>query len=781
VIKNPVTPQDFEAYLKLNYKVIPIGETSKGQGKRPLIEDYYNIPWQDYDDPMDLVHEWFNKLGDSITGLGVILGRPSHNLCCIDIDTEDEEIIEKIVKYFHSPFRKRGGKGLTLFFQSDEKQTRDYYKFQCPGNLGFIEVFYGKRQIVMPPSWHSGDKYYEWLDKSVDFLTTDPNDLPVLNAFHVEKIGELIGSPSTRALNVNLPKHQQFKDGQNRTIAVNQLTGRLLKNNKEPDIQAIASELIEFDAKNFPENSFFLDPRKSHNKTNNKSVNVLGYLHSMMTTVQNNTGDIIDYMAPENVPGIVFRPLQPIFERPEKMYEGMPPFDEELIPEQWRTMIEELHLSQGAPKQGIFMAMMTSLGACLQGNTKIQPLPGSPWFRRTNLAVAMVATSGSKKSDIVNNAVRELVKIDKNLKSINSRELLTKIEDIQFKIEILVKAKKQPGADLDQINAEIYRLQDELDDNKLRGTKFLYENAPIQKMILDAKRNQDTGLFLLKDEMKQIFADFKKKGNEDARTFYMKGLDGNQSFSYSTISRGDDTIDDFFISLLTNVQPDVLSAYIKSLYSAYGENDGFLQRIILVPFGEPVPTKPTLVDYAKFVKQYDHFNRAFDSENIIASIAPEDVTEYNNMIFQIRANAVKYHHVPVGSFLSKHEGLLCALAYLYEFMHSKKKPKFITSYGLRKAMQLLLYLGECAKFLFQIKDHDQDHDHLVKIAEMFRIRFFKDGITQSEAYQQTRHIFKYPAPFYHTLKELELRGYVYLSKERSNSMQIHVNPEIFLL
>lgn len=781
--KNNITPEDFEAYLALGYRVIPVGESAKGQGKRPLIDNYLDLPWEDYEDPMDLVNSWFSKLGDKITGLGLLMGPTSKGLVALDIDTEDDEIIEKIVKYFHSPFKKRGGKGLTLFFQTDDKNTRDYYKFTCPGNLGIIEVFYNKRQIVMPPSWYEGDKNYVWLDSTVDFLKTDPDNLPVINSAHVENIGKLIGSASAKSLNINLPKHQQFKDGQNRTIAINALCGRLLKDNPEPDVNKIASELIEFDAKHFPDNSFFLDTRKAHNKSNNKSINVMGYLHSMLTTVHNNTGGIVDYMSPLEVPGITFRPLQPVIDRPENMYEGMPVFDKGLIPESWRSMIDELHLAQGAPHQGIFMSMFTAMGACLQGNTKVQPLPNNPFFKRTNLAVAMVATSGSKKSDIVNNAVRELVKIDKGLKSINSRELLTKIEDITSKIEMLTKQKKRPGEDIEAINAEIFKLQDELDENAPRGTKFLYENAPIQKMILDAKRNQGTGLLLLKDEMKQIFADFKKKGNEDARTFYMKGLDGNQSFSYSTISRGDDTIDDFYLSLLTNVQPDVLSAYIKSLYSAYGENDGFLQRIILVPFGEPIATKPTQIDYAKFVKQYEHYNRAFHSEQAIVHIHPDWIEYYNDLIFHIRANAIKYSHIPVGSFLSKHEGLLCTIAYLYEFMEAKegKKPKFITKYGLDMAMRLLMYLGECAKFLFNIKDHDQDHKTLIEVAELFRIRFFKDEMTQSEAYQQVRHTVRFPGTFYHALKELEIRGYLYLAKQRENSMVIHVNPDVYLL
>lgn len=783
-MKHSITKEDFRAYFDSGYRIIPVGETPKGYGKRPLIEDYLNIKWDQFDDPYDLVDYWFDHLGDKITGLGLPLGIQNNpRLCCIDIDTNDEEIVDKICKYFHTRFKKRGGKGWTLFFQTDGKNSKNYYKFQCPGNLGIIEVFYDKKQIVMPPSWYKDDVLYQWEDEFCTLLNVSIDELPVLPTEWVEGIGTLIGSPTVKVANLDLPKAHQFKDGMQRTLAINELCGRIFKADQNPDVSRVAAELIDYDAQHFPDNSFFLDPRKAHNKTSSRVVNCMEYLTSMMRTIYNNTGQTIAIEEKIETETITFNKLVPVTEAHIKSDDRIPDFNINLIPEVWREMIVEICESQGTPPQAVFMAMMTGLGACLQGNTVIRPEKDDPFFRRTNLACAMVASSGSKKSDIVRNALYEIKKIDKLLKTINSREDLTKVKDLENRIEMLDKKKKKQPEESEAINEEITKLQDELDANPLKGTEFIYENAPIQRMILDAKRNQKTGLLVVKDEMKQVFSDFKKKGNEDARSFYMKGIDAIDPFTYSTISRGKDHIEKHVISLLTNIQPDVLSVHIKSLYGAWGDNDGFLQRIIFVPFGQPVITKPRALNFKRYTRQYEHFNRAFYSHDIEAMIDPSALEHYNDTLrFNVRLSAAKYGDDPIGSVLAKHEGLLCVIGYLYEFLEHTNKPTVITRESLDKAMELLKYIGECTKHLFNVKDKQQDHDAMVQTANMLCSRHFKSGTTQSEMYQHIRGVFKFPTTFYNALRELELRGYVKLvNNAKSNSLTVHINPEVYTI
>lgn len=787
-MKNYITKEDFQAYFDAGFKVMPVGKTAKNQGKAPLIKNYLDYDFNAYEDPYDLIDYWFDLHGNYITGMGIPLGQHNNRgLCCIDIDTNDEEIIEKICKYFPSKIKRYGRKGCLLFFVSDGKHTKNYYKFECPGNLGIIEVFYGGKQIVLAPSWHSDDVCYRWEDPFSTLLTVDYDDLPILPTKYVENIGTLIGSPTVSIANKNLPKSSQFKDGQNRTIAINSLMGRIFKANPNPDINDVAKELLTYDATHFPDNSFFLDPRKGHVKTSDRSTNCLAYIASMATSFYNKNAEGFVFESPIETETITFSKLVPIDQHSPDIKEEfiLPEFDKNLIPEAWFDMIDQIALGQGIPHHVIFMAQMTALGACLQGNTVIRPIPYEHFKRRTNLATAIVAESGSKKSDVIRNAVYECKKINKVLKKQNSKEDLMRVQDLEMRLEGLVKNKKEMskrGDDVSGINEEILKLQVDLETNPLKGTDWMYENATIQQMILDSMRNQKTGLFVIKDEMKQMMTDFKKKGNEDARTFYMKGMDGNDSFTYKTISRGTNTVDDLFISLLTNVQPDVLSMYINQLYSAYGENDGFLQRITMVPYGTPIAIKSRPVDFKKFTRQYEHFNRAFYSPKVEVQVQNEVEDYYRDQRVIIQMNAIKFHGLPITSVLAKHEGLLCVYAYLYEFLNSKEeKPTIISKESIDQAMKLLSWLGDCAKYLFNIRDKQQDKDILKHTADMFMSRHFESGSTQSEIYQKVRSNFKYPQPFYRALKELEIRGYLKLVQDKTNSITVHINPDVYLL
>ncbi len=780
-----ITKEDFQEYFDKGYKVIPVGRSAKDQGKAPLIKNYLNYEWNNWDDPYDMIDDWFEHHGSYLTGMGIPLGQHNNRgLCCIDIDSDDPEIIEKICKYFPSKIKRFGKKGCVLFFVSDGKHEKNYYKFECPGGLGIIEVFYGGKQIVVPPSWHSGELNYRWDDPYCTLLSVDYDDLPILPIKYVENIGQLIGSPTVSIANQNLPKSAQFKDGQNRTIAINSLMGKIFKHNPNPDVNEIAKELLTYDAIHFYDNSFFLDPRKSHNKTSDRSTNCLGYISSMAASFYSKSGQGIVFDSPVETQTITFAKLVPIGKESIIQEETFPEFDKMLIPDCWKDMIGQISEGQGMPAHVIFMAQMTSLGACLQGNTIIKPLKEEKWFRRPNLAVAIVAQSGSKKSDIVRNAIYECKKINKQLKKINSKDDLQRIQDYEMRLEGLVKSKKdmiKKGDDPAQINEEIRKIQDELEAKPLQGTDWLYQNATIQQMILDSMKNQKTGLFVIKDEMKQMMTDFKKKGNEDARTFYMQGIDGNSDFNYRTISRGENNIDEFFISLLTNVQPDVLSMYINQLYNPYGDNDGFFQRITYVPYGTPTPVRAKPVDFNKFASQYEHFNRAFYSPMVEANIEESAREHYIDLRLLIEINALKFGTNPVASVLAKFQGLLCVYAYLFEFLDNEGKPKIITKKSIDKSMKLLTWLGECAKYLFQIKDKQGDRDILTTVEEMIKNRHFVSGATQSQWHQATRGMFKFPTPFYKALKDLEIHGYIKMIYNRENSVSIHINPLIYTL
>jgi regulatory protein YycI of two-component signal transduction system YycFG len=774
--KNPVTPEDFKNYFNAHLNVVPTND------RIPLLSYWNDIDWLE-EDRNDLVDRWDSVYGEEINGLSLVMGDNANPLlACLKIGSNDLEIIERIHREFPSKVVMTDGTHQYLFYVRCSSETKHRYSFACPFNMGTIEVLYYDCLVPMPPTYLGAWKTFKWADEGLSTLINTPvKELTVLDHKKVLNIGKLINSPTVDALNIDLPNEEKFNGKLNRKDSIDAFLGKIYRKNPHNSIEDTVTQVLDFDLNNYPNASFFLGvDYKSINRESNALLYVAKFNQEYL--LENGIGATFSNKIEDDK--ISFNELVPVTKAHSKITsDELPVFSDEHIPELWKKMVSDVSEGQGTPPQGLFMTMFAALGACMQGNTLIRPDPKDKFIRRTNIPLTLVAPSGSKKSDVIRIATAEVAKISDLLYSSNTREDLTRVLDNESKIEMIEREKKKPGADLEALNIEKFKIQDELAAQPLKGTKFIYGNATVQKMINDAKKNQKHGLLMIKDEMKQIFADMKKKGNEDYRSFYMEGFDGNGSpYRYSTMSRDEDKIDKHVLSLITSVQDDVVSTYINELYGAYGSNDGFLQRIIMVPFGKRIVKRAKKVDFSKFVHAYEIFNTAFYHDDMEINIDPACWELYTDMKFDIDLRAASYeNNSPLCSVLSKHLGFLCSFAAVYELLHTGKPPTKIGERALRSAFALLEYLAECAKHLFKVKDKQEDQDAVIGVAKQLCMRHFRDGGTQSDWHQSVRFLYKNPTTFYNALQELEIRGYVCLKDNRKGSVSCWINPMVHML
>jgi hypothetical protein len=721
---------------------------------------------------------------NDLNGIGLPLG-DKHNplIAVIKLATSNLSIVERIHQEFSTPVVITDGHWQYLFFKRDASETLHRLSFDCPANDGYVEVMYYDCLVPMPPSY--AGKYgatYRWSDESLGSLLNTPvSELPTLEYKKALMIGKLINSPTVETLNTNLPNDEKFNGKLGRKDKIDSFLGSIYRNQKHYSIEDTTSQVLDFDLNNFPNASYFLGGIW---KTINRETNALSYVAEFNANWVKENGEGAYLKSKIDSDEVSFNDFIPIEKAHEKIIiEEVPQFNKELIPPLWKGMTDEICESEGTPHQALFMSMFTGLGACAQGNTIIKPKPNGEYQRRTNVVLTLVANSGSRKSDVIRMALREIFKIDTNLSRSNSQDDLLRVFDTEKKIEMLTKEKSKPGADIAPINEEIKKLQDELIASPLRGTKFLYGNATVQKMISDAKANQKTGFLMVKDELKQIFADMMKKGNEDYRNFYMHGFDGNaQAYKYSTKLNGDDIVEKLVLSMISGVQPDVLSVYIKQLYGAYGQNDGFMQRIVMIPFGESRIVDASDLNFLKFAKEYDIFNRVFGKEESVLSIHPDAMKIYDKYLKEIKIRAKLYEtNNPLCSVLSKHQGFLSSFAAIYEFLICDRIPTSISKEALELAFRLLEYIADCAKYLFKVKDRQEDQEAVVRVAKLLSCRHFRSGDTQSQWIQNVRGEFKYNGVFYNALSELEIRGYICMRNNRKGSVSCWVNPKVYNL
>jgi hypothetical protein len=769
--------QDIIQKYQENYSVIPANK------KIPIISDWNNRT------PEELLDI---EIPAHCTGFGVLIGQKyNRRLACIDVDSNDPEICERLIAHFPFAVRCYGAKGFKAFFLTDGEQSKSMYKFSCPGG-GFVEVFYENKQVIVPPSLHSDDLYYTWDDDAATLLTVDYDDLPVIPFAQIETIPTLINSPTVTVANKNLPSQLQYSsddvaDGRY-GVMIAQL-GRIFKKyNNRPKFSQVLTEMLDFDAIHCPKNSFFLyefNKKRAEIKTNDRSINASAWIASVARTfLQNSGATFAEESEAISTESISFNPLMPLEKEIKVERED---FDVKLIPPVWRKMIVEMSEATGVKPYPIFMAFLASLGACAQTKYKIQPKPLDEFHQYPNMAICMVANSGSKKSDITMMANRQCRVINKEIKRSNQRSLLDEEQRIQARIEALYKEAKSLAAkgEMDQSEAtqkEIAELQRELEGLNLVQTEWMVEMSSIQKITLDAKNNQNNGLYFDLDEFKQLDALIRKKGNEEARTFFMKGVDGNKDYSYSTLARGKDYIERHIISILTSIQPDVLSCHIQDMHNPrLRENDGFYQRFIYCAFGEPSHERIKDVNYNRYTKEYQIYSDVFHHTPGVIHVGMEASHTYDEVRHDIRRRAMPYSGTPIGSSLFKHEGLLCRFACLYQILLSEgARPREIGRDAVVMADDLLKFIAQDMKDIFQTSQDALNRGEIERLVELIKAQNLKSGETIAQWNQSWRQHGSKSSSLMKMVDDLEMRGYIASITNRTNGRILIVNPLVWI-
>lgn len=222
-----------QQYLEKGISVIPV------KGKVPQIENWQRWCSELPDDPITYLGQ---------TGIGVCLG-PASNLVAVDIDTDDENILNKVPP---SPVVRKGKKGEVRFFQySKNIQSRTYRDWN-------IEILSIGRQAVLPPSIHPETKKpYVWVKE--DLLNFDLDNLPILDLNFLNSFGDIKLSPQTVG-----GRQNKLKD-----IVVAMLT------RNEP-IEAAAKEVYEYD-RDFHEVRWFTDPTDQYRAKNEAEAQSAAY------------------------------------------------------------------------------------------------------------------------------------------------------------------------------------------------------------------------------------------------------------------------------------------------------------------------------------------------------------------------------------------------------------------------------------------------------------------------------------------------------------------------
>ena len=796
----------FSDYINAEISIIPC-KTLLDEKKKIYSGKFSAVSgWQRYcqETPLDEeIKQWSGM--SNISGMAIMTGVAS-NIACIDIDTEDPELIERLKRIIpYTPCvitgnKKRGGKFLYRLFENHNEHKEintQKIAIKDPHNnkKTLVDIFYGNSYICAPPSLHSEDmytkkkNYYEWENEEFSLLKVGVENLPVLDRdFIEEKIRMCIKGMTPSQMVNNLPSGginlSEVGETGGRWQELKRLAGQLIAKRSSFDDAVI--ELMEHDERENSENPYFSDKTKG---CNFKSIqmNATQFYFGILSSV--NRGK---YQINMELPKLreISRELEikthewndPIsFKQKNKI----PKFNFDLIPNKHiRDMVKTGSEVNGVSPQSIFFYMLGSLSSLIGNKIEVQPYHLYKDFKETaNLYIGLIGASGERKSETTNFALEPLKRLNKKLKSERKAALASesqRIKDIETKISKLSKDRdreiEEVGIDSElssKILDEIHEL--ELKKPKIKNISLYEQETTIQKLYEIVEENND-GIFIEFNEWGSKYHALLSKDRSEERQFILNGWDGKRPFTYRTKHQGENEIDKLCLSVGFSCQVDVIDSILWRIQNVQQENDGLMQRFLLICSDED--RKPVVDSNYEISKEVCNiFENAYyiESKKEPVKLTNKSYNRWMNFQERTKDRIISCENSILGSVYSKYDGLVIRLAICLEVLKNDgNRPNFISDEIYQIAEDLIEYCALNAEHLYsgpKLKKYDE-------IVTLFKMSIIPEEISVRDLYKKHTRLFGNNADeAMQVLKVLFEHNIIGFFKDRKSD-KVRVNPKL---
>jgi hypothetical protein len=234
-----------------------------------------------------------------------------------------------------------------------------------------------------------------------------------------------------------------------------------------------------------------------------------------------------------------------------------PPLPTGLLP----LVIEQYAIAQaammGCDAGGLAMAALTVCAAVISDRIELQMKRHDPhWKEAARIWVALVGLPSTKKSPIMRQAARELIRLDIELHR-NYAEAMAQYEALAAEEKRKTRPPRQK------------RLR--IEDTTIEAAQVVLMDSP-------------DGVLCLQDELSGWFGAMDKYGSPRGaakdRGFWMQSFNGG-SYAVNRVIRGAGIIDNVSVSMLGGIQPEPMRKLV-----ADSQDDGLIQRLF------PIVLKP---------------------------------------------------------------------------------------------------------------------------------------------------------------------------------------------
>jgi putative DNA primase/helicase len=270
-------------------------------------------------------------------------------------------------------------------------------------------------------------------------------------------------------------------------------------------------------------------------------------------------------------------------------------FDPELLPPSLRPLVEDASERMQTPLDYAATAAIVALAGCVNRRALMRPkVLDDAWVVVPNLWGAVIAPPGYMKSPVQQFVTLPLTRIEALWRAEHEQESSSYKEGKEtaelrrqaWREQYKYTCKKggiAPPAPDDSIAPPIQR-------------RLLLTDSTFEKLH-EILSNNPTGVLVIRDELTGWLSDLGKQGRESERGFYLQAWNGDGGFTVDRIGRGSIHVPAACVSLLGNIQPSRLRAYLSDAISGGPSDDGLFQRFQILVWPD-APREWSLVDRA---------------------------------------------------------------------------------------------------------------------------------------------------------------------------------------
>lgn len=300
---------------------------------------------------------------------------------------------------------------------------------------------------------------------------------------------------------------------------------------------------------------------------------------------------------------------QPPRELPEPPLWPVPAFDYQLLPSDFRVYVQDVAERMQVAPDLVAVAIMAALGIVATNARTIYPKRFDNWRVYTNLWGVVIAPAGSLKSPALKTAEHFLDKLEAQERELHKQRVLDAEADkliiasdrkaLQAKINSAAKptkatAAKPADAPIGVDRAEVAAALRQLDERESQAKPILRRlkmtDTTVEAMLDRVQRGERRSMPVIvwRDEVMALLASFDREGHEADRKVYLEGWTVKNT-TIDRVGRGTQHAKDFACSVFGGATPGALAPYVREATTDGSGADGFLQRMQLLVYPDPLP------------------------------------------------------------------------------------------------------------------------------------------------------------------------------------------------